>query len=118
MAKEGQPTKYKPEYVKKLKEFLADGYPFEAFAGEVDVCPDTIYEWCKVHPEFSEAKKLGRSKGLKTFIDQGKKGAYGKIKGFNATPWIFMMKNIYGWKDRLEISEDEEVDELIWVRTK
>jgi transposase len=114
----GAPTKYKPEYCQRLTEFLAQGYPFEAFAGEINVNPDTVYEWCKVHKEFSDAKKMGRSKGLKWFSDMGRAGAAGKIKGFNATPWIFMLKNIYGWKDKLEISEFEEVDEVEWVKTK
>lgn len=114
----GAPTKYKPEYIQKLIDFLAQGYPFEAFAGEINVNPDTVYEWAKVHKDFSDAKKMGRSKGLKAFCDIGKAGTLGKVKNFNATPWVFMLKNIYGWRDKLEVSEFDEIDELEWVRTK
>lgn len=34
------------------------------------------------------------------------------VNGFNTTAWIFMMKNMAGWKDRVEISEDDEVDTM------
>ena len=70
-----RPTKYKKEFCEKLVKHLSDGFSFESFAGLVDVCEDTIYEWCNKHPEFSEAKRGdtlktacgGRHRGMAIF---------------------------------------------------
>jgi len=53
----GQPTKYKPEYCKKVKEVLGAGGFNVTFCAEVGIHEDTFYEWIKVHEEFSEAVK-------------------------------------------------------------
>lgn len=34
------------------------------------------------------------------------------VDGFNTTAMIFAMKNMAGWKDKIEITEDERVDEV------
>ncbi len=31
---------------------------------------------------------------------------------YNATTWIFMMKNCFGWKDMVVFSEDDEIDDM------
>ncbi len=100
MSKLGRPTKYKPEYCDKLKAHLADGLSFDAFAALIGVNIDTLYEWAKVYPEFSEAKKDGESLGLLFWEKVGRAGITGKIKGFNVAGWIFTMKNRFRWRDR------------------
>jgi hypothetical protein len=87
---------------------MKSGMSFEAFAGhpEVLVCRDTLYQWAKDYPEFSYAKKEGSEAG-KFFLEAtGIKGLHGKIPGFNVTAWIFMMKNRCGWRDRVEMQEN------------
>ncbi|MGH1360993.1 MAG: helix-turn-helix domain-containing protein [Burkholderiaceae bacterium] len=56
----GQPTKYKPEYVAQSKRLCLLGATDEQLADFFEVHVDTIYEWKKVHPEFSEALKEGK----------------------------------------------------------
>jgi len=56
----GAPTLYKPEYCGLLAEHLKSGLSFTSFAGVIFVNPDTLYEWCKVHKEFSETKRPTR----------------------------------------------------------
>jgi len=60
----GHPTDYKEEFPAMLMEHLQSGLMYQSFAGEVGVCVDTLYEWEKVHPEFSDAKKRGLAMGL------------------------------------------------------
>lgn len=60
----GRPTKYKPEYCEDLIRHLEGANSFESFAAKVDTCVDTLYEWEKVHPDFSEAKRRGVAKSL------------------------------------------------------
>ena len=93
----GQPTAYRPEYCELLKIHMAEGLSFESFAADCDVSYDTLYEWERVHPEFSEAKKIGEPKNYKFWTKLGRDGSQGKIEGFNASAWIFTMKNRFNW---------------------
>ena len=109
----GRPTKYKPEYCGLLIEHMATGLSFEAFAGVIEVCEDTLYEWAKVQPEFSEAKKMAFAKNRifweKLGVDHilnTESGFGSKMvnkKSLNSTVWIFNMKNRFGWRDRREV---------------
>ena len=100
MARAGQPTKYKPEYCQALIEHMSQGYSFESFAAVPRVDRDTVYEWVNKHPEFSDAKKLGTSLGLKFWENLGLKAVHGEIPGFIPAVYIFSMKNRFGWTDK------------------
>ena len=89
----GQPTKYKEEYCEKLIQHMKHGYSFESFAATIDVHRDTLYEWCKVHESFSDAKKIAKDKSLLFFEQVGIAGMTGKLKGFNVAAWIYTLKN-------------------------
>lgn len=103
----GAPSKYRPEHCQALIEHMARGYSFESFAGTIDVDRDTLYQWAKVHPEFSDAKRKGaaRSQIFWETLGMGLAGAQMKggkqVKG-SAASWIFNMKNRFGWRDRIE----------------
>lgn len=57
----GRPTKYKEEYCEELVNYFEtaqttlDLPQFFLFAKKIGVCEDTLYEWKKVHPRFSES---------------------------------------------------------------
>ena len=69
----GRPTKYRPEYCREILEhFDVDFHNksqtkavplnfLSAFARKIGVCRDTLDEWCKVHPEFSDAYKKAKA---------------------------------------------------------
>ena len=107
----GQPTKYKPEYCKKLVEHLASGLSFDCFVPDEDnpVCLETLYTWTRKHDEFLEAKKLGTFLCRKFWEQVGRQGAIGKMKGFNAASWVFNMKNRFNWTDRQSVEHSGEV---------
>ena len=56
----GRPSKYKPEYVDLAYKFCLLGATDNRLAELFDVNQDTINEWKKVYPEFSESLKAGR----------------------------------------------------------
>lgn len=110
--KMGRPTKYKPEFCSELIEFMAQGYSFEAFAGKIKVNQDTLHEWCKVHKEFSEAKKLGFAECRLFWEGISIKGVWNTTEGpnINVGMFVFNMKNRFKWTDRVEVSGSEDAE--------
>ena len=57
----GRPTKYTPEIIGKINEYLESAVPenmqiptVEGVALKLGISRDTLYEWAKVHPGFSD----------------------------------------------------------------
>jgi hypothetical protein len=115
--KVGHPTTYKPEYCQALIDFMSKGYSFEAFAGNIDTHKDTLYQWCKVHPEFSDAKRLAFAKCQVFWEEIGLRGIWTEEGGpkLNTGNYIFQMKNRFKWTDRVEVSgsEDSEIKPIV-----
>lgn len=99
----GQPTKYRAEYCQMLIDHMSDGHSYESFAAIPRVHLDTLYQWEKDNPEFSEAKKTARVMQLLANEKMMRDIAKGKIRNANATAAIFIMKNCHKWKDRHEV---------------
>jgi hypothetical protein len=57
----GRPTSYKEEYSNQAEKLCKLGATDKELAEFFDVCEDTIHEWKKVHPEFSESIKKGKT---------------------------------------------------------
>jgi len=98
----GRPTKYKEEYCELLINHMSSGLSFESFAGVVLVNQDTLHEWCKKHKNFSEAKKMGRSRGCLAYEKLILAAAQGQVQNFNSTAAIWFGKNVHGWRDKIE----------------
>ncbi len=127
----GQPTKYNPEYCQQLIDHMAQGNPFETFGVLIGTHRDTLFEWAKVHPEFSDAKKRGKDAQYHFLFQIGKAGTVGQrfidkanmdkyTAGdgrFNAVSWIFIMKNCAGWKNNVEFTDSDWVEEVTFERT-
>ncbi len=109
----GQPTKYKPEYCQLIIEHLKGGKSIETFPATIDVSRDSIYEWEKKHPDFSYSIKKARMLSQDHYENLGYMGMTGLIEGFNATVWIFIMKNRFGWRDKTEITAPQEEAEFV-----
>lgn len=58
----GRPTKYKDEFCGQVRKLCERGFINIEIAEFFEVNIDTIYEWMKKHPEFSEAMELGKQK--------------------------------------------------------
>lgn len=58
----GRPTKYKPEYPEQAYKLCLLGATDAELADFFQVNEDTINEWKKVHPKFSESLKAGKDR--------------------------------------------------------
>lgn len=116
----GRPTKYLPEYCDLVIEHCSKGYSFDSFAGLVKVNQDTIYEWAKVYPDFSEAKAVALEaarlhweklsiEGLPTESTFDDKGRIVKQTTIPASVWVFSMKNRFSreWSDRIPVAKEQ-----------
>src|SRR4030065_1295478 len=92
----GRPTKYLPDIIyPKIEEYISScgreqtSLPtVEGLALHLNVNPDTLFEWAKKYPEFSESIKKILSLQKKQLIDDGMYGG----KDVNAAMAIFLLK--------------------------
>lgn len=75
----GQPTKYDPSYCARLIEHGRNGRSFETFAVEIGVHRDTVNEWTRKHPEFSDAVDQARALRIQLFEDASRNIAMGIV---------------------------------------
>jgi hypothetical protein len=61
MSKLGRPTSYRPEFCERIVALMAEGRSLDGCASILGVHPDSLYEWQKVHAEFSDAVRAGRA---------------------------------------------------------
>lgn len=97
----GRPTDYLPEYCDGVIAYMAQGFSLTAFAGSIRVSRETIYEWARVHPEFSDAVRVAQSSrtaSLETGLMRE------DLAGPQITARIFALKNAspLDWRDRHE----------------
>lgn len=132
----GRPTKYDPKYCEEVIKHMEEGNSFWSFAGIISVSFDTLSEWTKVHPEFSESKRIGQAKLLVFDEKIAKAGATGQLKrhaktikttkkdqngnevvneekiydaaNFSQSYYIFLMKNRYPklYRDKITLETE------------
>ena len=124
----GRPTDYEERYCEMVIAHMKQGLSFESFAGTIGVHKDTLFEWCKVHPEFSDSKKMGLELCRAYFerignaamlgqpIKDEKTGKTIDFKNFNTTIWVFSMKNRFGWRDRTTVEHEGNPEKPIEIR--
>lgn len=126
MAELGAPTKYNDNLPSELVDHMSKGLSFESFASVAHVSKDTLYDWTdpkspRFKPDFSDAKKEGVSRcllfweriGVHAALNLGMtyKDEFGNehaVTTYNATIWIFNMKNRFGWRDKTDVTSDDK----------
>jgi len=111
-ATRGRPTKYRPDfhpadYIARAKK----GETFVEIACAWDVDIDTIAEWRKKHKVFSGAVQKGRAHLEAWFTKMGKAKMTGQVKGSD-TVYIWLTKNLIGWRDRIELDNSGDFEGL------
>ena len=79
----------------------------EGFAAFIDVNKTTLYEWEKIHPEFSNALESIRAEQHKRLIDNGLSGDY------NPTIAKLILSSNHGMAEKTENKTELSLAELI-----
>lgn len=106
----GRPSKYDPAYCEQIIAAGSEGLSLTAFAGVIDVCRDTINEWTREHPEFSDAVKRHAAKR----VEYLERTLLSSEQGPRVTARIFALKNAdpENWKDKHDIEHSGSVNVL------
>jgi len=99
----GRPTKYIPKVIfSKIEEYFKTvgreqtSLPtIEGLALYLEVTRETIYQWAKIYPKFSDTLKKIMDKQKQQLIDDGMYGG----KEINAAMAIFLLKVNHGMKE-------------------
>lgn len=108
----GRPTAYRLEFCEQIVALMAEGRSLDGCASLLGVHPDSLYEWQKRHPEFSEAVRAGRAAATTFWEDRLLDIAKGGSGNAQAIQWALRnrSKAASGWHNdsqRLEHSGPE-----------
>lgn len=102
-SKTGRPSDYDPAFCERVIELGKEGASKAEMAAEIGCARSTFQLWEETHPEFSVAVKDAVGWSQAWWEKQGRLATF-KSEGFNATSFIFNMKNRFpgDWKDKVE----------------
>lgn len=100
----GRPSKYDPAHCATVIASGEEGKTLAEMASDLDVDRATINDWMERHEEFSRAVKRGLDKAQAWWEMKGRLATFGGCDGYNATSYIFNMKNRFkdDWRDKVE----------------
>lgn len=101
----GRPSKFKPEFCAKVLELGREGASKAEMALELDIAYSTFDVWQNENAEFSEAVKAAERLSQGWWEREGRRATFGAMPGFNATSYIFQMKNRFkeDWREKQEV---------------
>lgn len=102
----GRPTKYNPDFCEQIVGFGKEGMSKAEMANAFDVTRETLDEWGKAHPNFSDALHRAAQASLAWWEDKARSGIE-KGSAFNAALWAKSMSGRFPaepYRDRQEIS--------------
>lgn len=82
-----------------------EGFSLCEMASDLEIAWDTFERWRKEKPEFSDAVKQALRNSQAWWERKGREATFGECQGFNATSYIFQMKNRFSddWREKQEI---------------
>jgi transposase len=104
----GRPTKYDPAMCETVIECGEQGMGKLEMCKELRIDYSTFEAYQEKHTEFSQAVKRALQLSQAWWEGKGREATFGGVDGFNATSYIFNMKNRFreDWRDK----HDHEVN--------
>lgn len=106
----GRPTTYSTEFCDAAIEMGKQGKSLTYMAAEFDVSRECIYEWARVHPEFSDAIARAKAHSQKWWEDAGQVAL--SQPGFNASVWSKSMAARFpdDWRDNTKLEHSGSLE--------
>ena len=109
MKRTGRPTSYRPEHCERIVTLMAEGRSLDGCASILGVHPDSLYEWQKKLPEFSDAVRAGRAAATTFWEERLLEVAKGGSGNAQAIQWALRNRSraASGWDHahaKLEVS--------------
>ncbi len=100
----GRPTKYDPKMCKIVVELGKEGMSKLEIGVNLGISHDTFCRWQNENEQFSEAVKEAMRYSQAWWEGKGRQATFGGVDGFNATSYIFNMKNRFkeDWNDTVK----------------
>lgn len=97
-----RPTDYDPAYCDRVLDLGRSGASKAEMAHALGCTRQTMDNWAAAHPEFLDAVKEATEASQGWWESEGRKATFGEKPGFNATSFIFNMKNRFpaDWRDK------------------
>ncbi|RWL14874.1 MAG: hypothetical protein EOR57_31505 [Mesorhizobium sp.] len=98
----GRPSTYDPDYCAQVIALGREGASKAEMAHALGCSRQTMDTWAANHPEFLDAVKEATEAAQGWWESEGRKATFGSKPGFNATSFIFNMKNRFpaDWRDK------------------
>jgi hypothetical protein len=87
---------YEESHPEKLLELLKLGKLDCEIAASFGISTRTMLRWKDEHDNFKSAYELGKPACEAWWIEFGKTGMSGKVKGYNFNSWVAFMNNKFG----------------------
>jgi hypothetical protein len=112
----GAPTKYRKDFhPDSFVELSRKGKSVTQIAYIWEVHKDTIYEWVKVHKEFSVSFKKGKDFTEAFWQDLFQDAAEGKRRNINLGAAIWYTKAVLKWTEDTSVSVDQKISgDVTW----
>ena len=100
----GRPSKYDPSFCDTVLKAAEQGASKAEMALDLGIAYSTFDVWQNTIPEFSDAVKAAERISQGWWEKQGRLATFGACDRYNATSYIFQMKNRFreDWRDKVE----------------
>lgn len=100
--------KSKPSFVDRVLQLYSEGANDSEIAAELNFSMQRFNELYEENPGFQRVVDIGRTKSDAWWNAVARRNLV--TKGFQGSTWAFVMKNRFGWRDRIENTEITTAD--------
>lgn len=104
----GRPSEYKPEYCETVILLGRDGKLPAQMAANIGVTKQTLHEWARVHPEFTDAFAIARGNAEAWHLEKATETAIG-TRGGNAPMAKFLLSAAFGYRETSGVELSGEI---------
>jgi hypothetical protein len=109
-----QPANKNQQLLEQARLLYEEGAFDVEIAKHLGITIKRFNEMYDTNPQFTKFVDMGRTLSMAFWYGLGRRGT--TMKGFNGQTWAFVMKNQFGWADKIETAtqqiENENLDDL------